>query len=199
MHTIGHRSNPFCPARFGSATFHRFTSFNVCLNFFIEWTILKFSACFGKGFSITFFGPFSSLFSLYEFLWMFALFSPLKTIVVEKEKKKKKKKSKKHKHTLAQLLRNVHIADHSILMTTNPFLAIRIVMVTHIVYKGICLVSLDPSNQFFLSLTPMFVRVRNALFHTIQRIGIGHFSQHNQNRCRKYFLTQHAQCYLSKE
>lgn len=82
------------PNRFvlsGSVPFHCFASFNVCFNFFIEWTILKFSAWFRPRFFDNFLRTFFvSYFHYRNFSWMFAIFSHLETIVVEKEKKEKK-------------------------------------------------------------------------------------------------------------
>lgn len=133
MHTIGHRSNPFYSALLCSALlcalFHCSTSFNVCLNFFIEWTILKFSACSGQRFFDNF--P-SDLFLLYfhyaHFCECLYINFSTQTEHCGKRKGEGKEKGKKTQDTHTHV-RYAHIADHSILMTTNPFLTIYIVMV----------------------------------------------------------------------
>lgn len=106
---------------FRSVLFHCFTSFNVCLNFFIVWTILKFSACSGIGFSITFFNLFLLYFHYEKFSSLyFVLFSLLDRTL---QKKKRRKRNKTHTHTLEMRT----LLTIPFLMTTNPFLTIRIV------------------------------------------------------------------------
>lgn len=101
-----------------SVLFHCFTFFNVCLNFFIEWTILKFSACSGIGFSITFFNLFLRYFRCEKFriICLYFIFSSWPNIA----QKEKETNARTHTRTLLTI---------PFLMTINPFLTIRIVMV----------------------------------------------------------------------